>query len=91
MPDKAGERPCPAESATRPIGRLPHDGSVTLWPCALWPWIPGLGFLDSNSFAFGLANAEEEVELSSARWWRPTGWQDPQLPRVRPTTRPRGV
>jgi hypothetical protein len=61
--DEAGERSCPAKSATGPIGKSLHRGSATIWP---WPSVPyGFGFLASNIFALSLTNADEEVQLSS--------------------------
>jgi hypothetical protein len=83
--DKAGERPCLAESATGPMEKLPHDGSVTVWPCPsvpLWPQI----------FAFGLANADEEVSAV----WRALvalNWLGKirRASTVRPAIQPRGV
>jgi hypothetical protein len=72
----------PAESARGPMEKMPHRGRVTVWPS---PSVPcGLGFLVSN-FRVWPRQRHEEVQLSSAHWWRPTDWgQDPQPPTMLP-------
>jgi hypothetical protein len=38
----AGKRSCPAERATRLMGKLPYESNVVVWPC---PSVPcGLEF-----------------------------------------------
>jgi hypothetical protein len=61
----------PAESATGPMKKMPHRGHVTVWPSPSVPY--GLGFLVSN-FRVWPRQRREEVQLSSAHWWRPTSW-----------------
>jgi len=56
--DETGERPYPAESTTEPMGKLPHDGNVTVWP---WRSVPMASDSWPLTFTFGLADADEEV------------------------------
>jgi hypothetical protein len=78
MPDRAGERACPAERATGLMEKNCLMAAVSrsrrapmcLVASDSWP----------QTFAFGLANAEEEVELSGAHWWHPTGWAGSAVP-----------
>ena len=62
----ASEGPGLAESTAGLLGKLPHDSSVTVWPCTSMPY--GLQIPWHRTFAFGLADADEEVQLPSVHW-----------------------
>src|SRR5947208_5598610 len=70
--DKPGERPCPAESATGPMGTFPHGSSVMIWPCPSVPY--DLRFPPSN---FGVRPGQHRrggFSCPANTGGNPTGW-----------------
>jgi hypothetical protein len=60
---RAGERPCLAESTTGLMAKLPHGGSMAADRDPVC--------LVASKFRVQLDQRREEILLSSAHWWRP--------------------
>jgi hypothetical protein len=71
--NKVDERPCPGETATGLMEKLPHSGSVMVWPCpsvsvclvALDSWLVtfvfGLRLRDIATARFGGGGGETNI------------------------------